>query len=55
MTCEQIDKHLAALRDYEFSLHRNTWDDPDRVSDELLKILTTRERLQRMRREIIDA
>jgi hypothetical protein len=39
MTAEQIKARLKALQDYEMSLYRNTWDDSDRISDELSKIL----------------
>jgi hypothetical protein len=47
MTPEQIKARLKALRDYEMSLYRNTWDDdPDRITEELMKILDTKSKLQ---------
>lgn len=46
MTPEQIKNRLKALDDYEMSLYRNTWDDPDRISDELLKILHAKSNLR---------
>lgn len=52
LTLDQIDKRLQALFDYEMSLHRNTWDDPDRVSDELLKVISARSKLHEMRKAL---
>jgi hypothetical protein len=46
MTPEQIKARLKALRDYEMSLHRNTWDDLDRITEELMKILDAKSKLQ---------
>lgn len=46
MSPEQIKARLKMLADYERSLHRNTWDDPDRVTDELMKIANARSRLR---------
>ena len=48
MTAKDIQRRLRFLDDYEQSLRHNIWDDPDRVSDELIKILNARSKLQKM-------
>jgi len=48
MTKEQIETRLKVLEDYEWSLLRNTWDDPDRVADEQLKVIKVRSKLKDM-------
>lgn len=51
MDAEQIKKRLKVLDAYEMSQLRNTWDESDRVTDELLKILNTKSKLRAMLKE----
>jgi hypothetical protein len=48
VTKAEIERRLRVLRNYELGLHRNSWDSHDRVSDELVKVLTTKLKLQAM-------
>jgi hypothetical protein len=48
MTKEQITARLNALFDYEMSLYHNTWDDNDRITNELLKVQKAQAKLQEM-------
>lgn len=54
MTRKQIEARIQALDMYELSCHRNVWDDADRVSDELTKILVAKSRLRIMLKEARD-
>ena len=51
LTKKQIEERLAVLADYEFSCHCNTWDEPERVTEELIRVLNTRSRLMAMLNE----
>lgn len=51
MSPEQAKARLKALEAYEMYQLKNDWDCPDRVGDELVKILAAKARL----RAIIDA
>ena len=54
MTAEQIKNRLRSLDDYEMSLNLNSWDDPDRITDELIKVLNTRTKLKAMLKEALE-
>jgi hypothetical protein len=54
VTKEQIEARLKALSDYELSLVLNTWDEPDSINDELLRVLHARSKLIATLKEFAD-